>query len=350
VGYFEEADGPMWKGFEAAARTMNGTKFAITYSAEAMKAAKAKPDDIIVYKKFDGGSEKKYTGEAKARLIKDFVGIEQVPVVTEFTSQEMNDKIFKSPLKNKVLFFGNIDDKQSRDLVPTLFSVAEEYYGKAVTVYVSKDKTAILDWFGVTVEDFPAVYAARDAEKKGKQMTKFEGPLRADFKKGDPKALLKKFYQDLIDDKLDVFRKSQPIPPKPFDDDNVMTLVARTFDKVVYDEKKDVVVFFYAPWCKHCKEMDAPYGEVARTFRGVDTLVFAKMDAINNEVRDDVHVMGYPHVMMFAAKDKKKFNPYDGQRDPEEIEEWVKKSVSIVPKYKKKKKSKGDKDEEKKEL
>ena len=39
--------------------------------------------------------------------------------------------------------------------------------------------------------------------------------------------------------------------------------VGRTFDKVVYDERKDVVVFFHAPWCKHCKEMDAPFSEVS---------------------------------------------------------------------------------------
>uniref|UniRef100_A0A915JRW5 Thioredoxin domain-containing protein n=1 Tax=Romanomermis culicivorax TaxID=13658 RepID=A0A915JRW5_ROMCU len=47
------------------------------------------------------------------------------------------------------------------------------------------------------------------------------------------------------------FIKSQPVPK--IDNESVKTLVASNFEEVVFDESKDVLVEFYAPWCGHCK-------------------------------------------------------------------------------------------------
>ena len=41
--------------------------------------------------------------------------------------------------------------------------------------------------------------------------------------------------------------KSQPIPDTQ--DESVYTLVGKNFDDIVYDDKKDVFIEFYASWC-----------------------------------------------------------------------------------------------------
>jgi protein disulfide-isomerase A6 len=53
---------------------------------------------------------------------------------------------------------------------------------------------------------------------------------------------------------------------KKSDPSNVITLTDSTFDKVVKDPTKDVLVEFYAPWCGHCKNLAPVWESLAKTF------------------------------------------------------------------------------------
>ena len=39
-------------------------------------------------------------------------------------------------------------------------------------------------------------------------------------------------------------------------------VVGETFDEIVNDPKKDVLIEFYAPWCGHCKSLEPVYKEL----------------------------------------------------------------------------------------
>ena len=41
-------------------------------------------------------------------------------------------------------------------------------------------------------------------------------------------------------------------------------VVAETFDEIVNDESKDVLIEFYAPWCGHCKNLAPKYEELGQ--------------------------------------------------------------------------------------
>ena len=59
------------------------------------------------------------------------------------------------------------------------------------------------------------------------------------------------FVKDFVSGKLSASIKSEPIPEKQ--DGPVYVVVAHNYNDIVLDDKKDVLVEFYAPWCGHCK-------------------------------------------------------------------------------------------------
>lgn len=48
---------------------------------------------------------------------------------------------------------------------------------------------------------------------------------------------------------------------------HVQVVVAKTFDEIVNDPTKDVLIEFYAPWCGHCKALAPKYDELAKKVR-----------------------------------------------------------------------------------
>lgn len=72
---------------------------------------------------------------------------------------------------------------------------------------------------------------------------------------------LKGFIDDLRTGKVKPYMRSLPVPKKQ--DNVVKKIVANNYDDEVHKVKKDAVMFFYAPWCGHCKEFDPVFKKVS---------------------------------------------------------------------------------------
>lgn len=107
---------------------------------------------------------------------------------------------------------------------------------------------------------------------------------------------LEKFVRDFLDDKVEPYLKSEPVPDNTDAPVKVrerimlqllrwlfyyllrevemwkltldiflfcQVVVAKNFDEIVNDPERDVLIEFYAPWCGHCKQLEPKYTELA---------------------------------------------------------------------------------------
>ena len=96
---------------------------------------------------------------------------------------------------------------------------------------------------------------------------------------------------------------------------SVVVLTPETFDSIVLDETKDVLVEFYAPWCGHCKHLAPIYEKLASVFKLDEGVVIANVDADKHkDLGEKYGVTGFP-TLKFFPKGNKAGEDYDGGRD-----------------------------------
>jgi len=110
---------------------------------------------------------------------------------------------------------------------------------------------------------------------------------------------------------LKSFTKSQEVPAER-EENNVVVLVGKNFESEV--RGKNVLVFFYAPWCGHCKSSKPEYEKLKAELNRSDVVV-AKFDATENDVpHSKVDIQGFPTFYLFKAEDYDNPVVYNGGR------------------------------------
>lgn len=139
------------------------------------------------------------------------------------------------------------------------------------------------------------------------------------------------FANEWTEGKLTATLKSEEIPAEQ--KDNVYTLVGKSFDSIVMDPTKDVLVEFYAPWCGHCKTLAPILEELAGNLKHNTNLIIAKMDSTQNEV-ESVSVQGFPTIKFFPANKKSEPMDYNGDRTVEGFTKFFAESATVAFKAK----------------
>ncbi|KJH47791.1 protein disulfide-isomerase domain protein [Dictyocaulus viviparus] len=135
---------------------------------------------------------------------------------------------------------------------------------------------------------------------------------------------LEGFMKKISAGQVKPFVKSSPIPRH--EKGPIRTLVALNFENVVNDESKDVLIFFYAPWCGHCKNFEPTYKSLAWQFKEKEpNLILAQFDVTANDVPQGYKVEGFPTI--YFAPSGKKLTPikYEGTRNEDAIISFLEK-------------------------
>ncbi|XP_076461623.1 protein disulfide-isomerase A4-like [Babylonia areolata] len=128
-------------------------------------------------------------------------------------------------------------------------------------------------------------------------------------------------------DKIPAYMKSQPVPKKQ--KGPVKVVVYKSFDQIVRDKSKDVLIEMYAPWCGHCKKLEPIYKELAIKFKPAKDLIIAKMDAVANDTPDDYDVGGFPTIYFAPVDGKDSPVKYEGGRELKDLISFLLENVTV---------------------
>ncbi|CAF4734040.1 unnamed protein product, partial [Rotaria sp. Silwood1] len=134
------------------------------------------------------------------------------------------------------------------------------------------------------------------------------------------------FVNRLDKKKIKPYFKSQPLPKQSIIN-GIHILVGKNFDKIVKDNTKNVVVFFYAPWCGHCNEFKPTYSKLAERLAGQSNIILTQMDATLNDIPQGFDVTGFPTIYIVPTNNKPV--KYDGNRDINDLVNFIEKNIGL---------------------
>lgn len=331
VVYFGEEEGDTYKAFQKAAEKHRETyRFGKTNAKEVLDKYKHKDQVVIL-------QSKRYTQSPleKAEIV--FQGADSnlaswieaniLPLVGEL--HDDNRPIYHGRDKLLVKVYQDIDwklnPKGANYLLNRIRKVAKDFEDKFSFTVTSKSKSSKeIEDFGLKGEETPfGIHNIKNGHK-------FPAP-----ESFTPEAL-KKLLEDYVAGKLEAYIKSEAVPEKQ-DEDGPVVVVAKTFDDIVLDPTKDVLIEAYAPWCGHCKQLEPKYKELAQKMKKYsDTLTIAKIDATANDLPPAYVAKGYPTIFFAPANSKDKPLTYDSQREVKDFENYIKRHASLPLKAQKK--------------
>lgn len=223
--------------------------------------------------------------------------------VVTISDQKEWKKLLKT--RTNVLALFTNGEKHVTSFLQTYDTVADRIRGKGTLVYVDCTN--------------------KDGKKFCKNLKIKANPfVLKHFKDGK----FNKDYDRLLNEKSMFSFMENPTADPPWSEDSTASDVRHVdgpsdFEKLLTKEKRPILMFFYAPWCGHCKRMKPEFAEAASAVNG--RYILAGMDVDSPDaygIRQEFNITGFPTLVYFE-KGRKKFD-YGGGRDKEGILEWLK--------------------------
>lgn len=287
-----------------AAKSDKVQAFAFAHVNDASAYGDKKEGTVELHK--EGEEVKTFEGAVSTDAVVTWVLSEGFPLVDEL-AQESWTRAQQGSLDLLAIFL-NKDDTA----VPAVaLEVAKAYKGNLVVT--TSEQVGIASRWGSSGNVVPtAIYVYNQAGQP--KFTVWNEDTKAEFNAEN----LKAFIDGARDGTYDSWMKSEPVPEN--NDGPVTVLVGKTFSDIV-NQKKDVLVEFYAPWCGHCQKLAPIYDELGAAYKDDENIIIAKFDATANGQPKGVDIQGFPTLIFFDANGEK--HNYDGERELAAFKSWI---------------------------
>jgi len=315
VVFFGESSSSSFSTYESTAKGFDDVSFGHCGTQECLSHFNAAQDSVVLFKKFDEGRNDLPAGFSGDSL-KQFIDSNSTPTVMKF-DEKCAQHIFGKSVP-AIFLYRDRNSESSERLDAVFTQVAKQHKGRiqfVITDITEGLETRLAEYIGVTSADLPTV---RIADTRS-DLLKYN--LQGEITEQS----VVSFIDSWENGTLRPHFKSEEIPTTQEGD--VVVVVGKSFESIVMDNTKDVLVEFYAPWCGHCKKLAPIYDEVAKKLKHNQNLVIAKLDATLNEV-EQVSIKGFPTIKFFPAGKKDSPIDFDGDRTVQGFSSWLEKHAT----------------------
>jgi protein disulfide-isomerase A1 len=273
--------------------TAHRMSFKFGWSTDAGSIAKYR-SGVTLFKKFDDG-EAKLNDPFTEKSLSEFIETESIPLMDDIGPNNYA-RYMEAGLPLVYLFSSSAEEKKSAGAIVEPF--AKTYKGKMNFVHIDAMKFGGHAPYLNTEQKWPALVIHN---KSASTDLKYPFPQDMPLTVSD----VEKYFADFASGSLKPKFKSEPEPET--NDGPVVTVTHSSYDRIVNDKTKDVLLELYAPWCGHCKKLAPIYDELGKLFPSGSNVVIAKFNGDANDllVSAGYTIEGFPTLKLFKAGDNK---------------------------------------------
>lgn len=296
VGLFETFEGADYDEFTKAAEMDNEIQFVETSYAEIAKHLfpDFKPTSLFIgLVKSEPEKYTEYEGTFSTDGIMQFLDDNKFPLITVLT--ELNAaRVYSSTNKLQVLIIAEPDD--FKILVEPLQDVARKFKSKIMFIFVDirEDNLA---------KPFLTMFGLEESKDSVVLSFNYSSSLKYLLESDTTPTNIEDFCSGLLSGTVSPYYKSQPIPDNK--NMSVLTVVGKTFDELILNSPDNILLEIHTPWCITCETTSKQMEKLTKHFKGLDNLIFARIDASLNE-HPKLQVDDYPTLLFYSADDKTK--------------------------------------------
>lgn len=318
IGYIDSNDASSKDMFYAAAEKLHEDyPMGITTDISAAQSAGVSFPSIVLYKP-DGEGKVVFDKSWDVDAIKNFAKTGYSPLIGETGAESWRKYVSGS--NGPTLFIFHKNDDERKRLLNEFRAVAKKHQG-AVNFATAEipDFQGFANYLHLrnepTDDAFPAV-AIYDGTSKKKYP--FDNSKAALTDKN-----VASFVQRFVEGKLDPTITSQPVSSEY--QGPVSVVVAKQWDEVVLDPRRDVLLYYHREDCPFCQAMNPVYETLASMYSAGDRkekVVIAKYDITQNDLFEEIPYV--PFIKLYKAGDKSNPVTYSGDRSAKDLVGFVK--------------------------